>query len=74
MTESIVYLIGAGPGNPELITVRGMQCLSEADVDATVRESRTALLEADGAGLVLRVCYTRNRREIVLRTYTLSGF
>lgn len=32
MTESIVYLIGAGPGNPELITVRGMQCLSEADV------------------------------------------
>jgi len=32
VTESIVYLIGAGPGNPELITVRGMQCLSEADV------------------------------------------
>lgn len=32
MTESIVYLIGAGPGNPELITVRGMQCLSDADV------------------------------------------
>ncbi len=32
MAESIVYLIGAGPGNPELITVRGLQCLSEADV------------------------------------------
>src|SRR4051794_12271950 len=32
VAESIVYLIGAGPGNPELITVRGMQCLAEADV------------------------------------------
>jgi uroporphyrinogen III methyltransferase/synthase len=29
---SIVYLIGAGPGDPGLITVRGMQCLSDADV------------------------------------------
>ena len=29
---SIVYLIGAGPGDPGLITVRGMQCLESADV------------------------------------------
>src|SRR5947209_2708973 len=29
---SIVYLIGAGPGDPGLITARGMQCLAEADV------------------------------------------
>ncbi len=29
---SIVYLIGAGPGDPGLITVRGMQCLGAADV------------------------------------------
>ena len=29
---SIVYLIGAGPGDPGLITVRGMQCLAMADV------------------------------------------
>src|SRR5215470_17949156 len=29
---SIVYLIGAGPGDPGLITVRGMQCLRAADV------------------------------------------
>src|SRR3954452_3610979 len=27
-----VFLIGAGPGNPSLITVRGMQCLAAADV------------------------------------------
>jgi uroporphyrinogen III methyltransferase/synthase len=32
VSEPIVYLIGAGPGNPELITVRGLQCLAEADV------------------------------------------
>ena len=28
----MVYLIGAGPGDPGLITVRGQQCLAAADV------------------------------------------
>src|ERR1700738_10867 len=32
LVPSIVYLIGAGPGDPGLITVRGMQCLALADV------------------------------------------
>jgi len=30
--RSIVYLIGAGPGDPGLITARGLQCLAAADV------------------------------------------
>jgi len=32
MKQGIVYLIGAGPGDPGLITVRGRECLQRAEV------------------------------------------
>ena len=32
MKRSIVYLVGAGPGDPRLITVKGMECIKKADV------------------------------------------
>jgi uroporphyrinogen III methyltransferase/synthase len=32
MRKPIVYLIGAGPGDPGLITVKGLECLAAADV------------------------------------------
>src|SRR4029450_11463755 len=32
MTGAAVYLIGAGPGDAGLITVRGLECLRSADV------------------------------------------
>ena len=32
MKKGIVYLVGAGPGDPGLITVRGKECISLADV------------------------------------------
>ncbi len=32
MKKGMVYLIGAGPGDPGLITVKGLSCLKKADV------------------------------------------
>jgi hypothetical protein len=31
-TKGLVYLIGAGPGDPELITAKGLRCIRTADV------------------------------------------
>jgi len=40
-----VYLVGAGPGDPKLITVRGVECIQEADVIAYDRLANPKLLD-----------------------------
>lgn len=32
MSKGYVYLVGAGPGDPKLITVKGAECIAQADV------------------------------------------
>ena len=44
MDVGTVYLIGAGPGNPKLITVRGMELLQTCDVIVYDRLAHPALL------------------------------
>lgn len=40
-----VFLVGAGPGDPKLITVRGIECLAQADVIIYDRLANPQLLE-----------------------------
>ncbi|MCG8406335.1 MAG: uroporphyrinogen-III C-methyltransferase [Phycisphaerales bacterium] len=46
----IVYLVGAGPGDPGLITVKGLECLRSADVILHDRLTPLALLEEAKVG------------------------
>ncbi|MEJ5200299.1 MAG: uroporphyrinogen-III C-methyltransferase [Anaerolineae bacterium] len=52
-SSGIVYLVGAGPGDPELITVRGLKCLQRADVVVYDRLANRSLLDHAPAGAEL---------------------
>ena len=48
--KGIVYLIGAGPGDPDLITIKGRECLRKADIivyDYLVSESLLSFVQKD---------------------------
>jgi uroporphyrin-III C-methyltransferase len=54
MEQGKVYLVGAGPGDPKLITVRGVECIQGADVILYDRLANPKLLEhaKQGAELI----------------------
>lgn len=76
-----VYLIGAGPGDPDLITVKGLRCLRTADVLLYDRLVSPALLEEVRAEAILVFvgkgphCHTMAQEEInaLLVTYAQQG-
>ena len=51
-----VYLVGAGPGDPGLITVRGRECIARADVIISAVTASQAWAVADEADRELRGC------------------
>jgi len=65
-----VYLIGAGPGDPGLITVKGQDCLRQADVIIYDRLIDSSLLDAarpDAEKIYVgkgRGCHTREQKDI----------
>ena len=57
MTASgVVYIVGAGPGDPELITVKGLRCLRQSDIILHDRLISTGLLtQARGDAVLIDV-------------------
>ncbi len=67
MTIGFVYIIGAGPGDPELITVKGINCLKKCDVvfyDASVESSLTK--QAGSNAELIKVSETITNNPLLL--------
>src|SRR4051794_23514778 len=50
MKTGKVYLVGAGPGDPKLITVRGLECIAACDVIVYDRLASPRLLKHTAPG------------------------
>lgn len=64
MTVGKVYLIGAGPGDIKLITVKGLECIQKADVIVYDRLANPRLLSYRRPDAEL--IYVENRRTDIL--------
>jgi uroporphyrinogen III methyltransferase/synthase len=72
MEPGKVYLVGAGPGDPGLITVKGLECLRKADVviyDRLVDDSLLEEASPDSEKIYVgkgRGCHAMEQKEINL--------
>jgi uroporphyrinogen III methyltransferase/synthase len=72
MKHGKVYLVGAGPGDPGLITVKGLECLRKADVIIYDRLVDDSLLEEASPEIEKiyvgkgRACHAMEQKEINL--------
>ncbi|MFC0473411.1 uroporphyrinogen-III C-methyltransferase [Halalkalibacter kiskunsagensis] len=81
MNKGYVFLVGAGPGDIRLMTVKGQQCLEKADVVLYDRLVNPLLLEATKPGAELVYCGKLPDRHLLrqeaindlLVTYGLAG-
>lgn len=73
MKPGKVYLVGAGPGDPKLITVHGLECIQKADVIAYDRLVNPKLLEyaKDTAELIFCGKYPGKHHLIQEEIHTL---
>ncbi|WML31470.1 uroporphyrinogen-III C-methyltransferase [Neobacillus sp. OS1-32] len=77
-----VYLVGAGPGDPDLITVKGLRCIQQADVILYDRLVNPELLKHAREGVQLVYCgklphYHTMKQETISRflvKYAKKGY
>jgi uroporphyrin-III C-methyltransferase len=72
VVSGVVYLVGAGPGDPELITVRGLKCLQRADVVVYDRLVNPVLL-AEAPGTARRVYAGKSSGREALRQEEINA-